>query len=134
MKKFRMLFLTVSAALAISLVAVLAGCSATATSSGSGGSSSSAATSGGSSKSSATESKAKNYITKADYDKIQNGMSYADVKGVIGCDGEQMSEVGTKGDSLYTVVYDWKGKDGISNAVLEFQGDQLQMKSQTGLQ
>ena len=76
---------------------------------------------------------AKSYITKADYDQIQNGMTYDEVKAIIGSDGEQMSEVGTKGDALYTVVYNWKGKDGISNAVLEFQGDKLSAKSQVGL-
>jgi hypothetical protein len=60
-------------------------------------------------------------------------MSYEDVKNIIGCDGEQMSEVGKKGDALYTVIYDWKGQDGISNADFEFQGDKLQSKSQIGL-
>lgn len=61
-------------------------------------------------------------------------MSYAEVKKIIGSDGEVMSEVGTKGDSLYIVVYDWKGKDGISNATFEFQGDKLQSKAQAGLE
>ena len=123
MKKVRLFSLVLSIALVLSLVAVLSAC-------GSG----TATTSSGASKSSSVVSTAKNYITKADYDQIQNGMSYEDVVKIIGSDGEQMSETGTKGDEYYTVVYDWKGKDGASNAVMEFQGDKLQTKSQIGLQ
>ena len=60
-------------------------------------------------------------------------MSYEEVKKIIGCDGELMSEVGTKGEQYYTVVYNWKGKDGISNAVFEFQDNKLIAKSPVGL-
>lgn len=120
MKKIRIVSFVVCAALAVTMSTALIGCSDLTTSSGPSGSTSSAA--------------AKNYITKADFDKIQNGMSYAQVKKIIGCDGDILSETGTKGDSLYTVMYDWKGQDGISNADFEFQGDKLQNKSQAGLQ
>lgn len=72
-------------------------------------------------------------ITKAKFDQIQNGMSYDQVKQIIGSEGELLSEAGTKGDQYYTVVYDWKSSDGISNATFEFQGDKLQVKSQVGL-
>jgi hypothetical protein len=81
----------------------------------------------------AAPSKSDGYITKAKFDKIQNGMSYKDVKTIIGSDGDMMSETGTKGDQYYTVIYDWKAADGIANATFEFQGDKLQTKSQAGL-
>lgn len=84
--------------------------------------------------SSQASSKADSYITKAKFDQIQNGMSYEQVKSIIGSDGELMSEVGTKGDAYYTVMYDWKASDGIANATFEFQDGKLQLKSQVGLQ
>jgi len=73
-------------------------------------------------------------ISKAEYDQIKNGMSYNEVKAIIGSDGESMSEVGEKGTDYYTVVYMWKGEGMIgANANFTFQNDKLQMKAQVGL-
>lgn len=156
MKTHKILSLIVSAALTVALAGTISGCNFAGTSSADSaiGESSSITSSAESVTSSATESSSnatssktgsnkkqsnntasskKNYITKADFDKISNGMTYEEVKKIIGCDGELMSEVGSKGEQYYTVVYNWKGKDGISNAVFEFQDNKLIAKSQVGL-
>lgn len=158
MKRFKMNYLIAGAVITAALVGTLCGCSNSETSStdtSSGASSKISSSVEASSKASSAKSVAsktsstasstsnkkesnntatnKDYITKADFDKITNGMSHEKVKKIIGCDGELMSEVGTKGEKYYTVVYNWKGKDGISNAVLEFQDNKLISKSQVGL-
>ena len=73
-------------------------------------------------------------INMAEFEEIQNGMSYGEVAKIIGSEGEMMSETGAKGDPYYTVIYTWKAKDGISNAVITFQGDKVYNKAQIGLQ
>jgi hypothetical protein len=73
-------------------------------------------------------------IDMGEFEKIQNGMSYGEVAKIIGSEGEMMSETGAKGDPYYTVIYNWKGKDGISNSVITFQGDKVYNKAQIGLQ
>lgn len=144
MKTYKILSLIVSAALTVALAVTLSGCEFAETSSDSSSPEKSSkiissATSSSKADSSSIEKKsdnsaaAKDYITKEDFDKISNSMTYEEVKKIIGCDGELMSEVGSKGQKYYTVVYNWKGKDGISNAVLEFQDNKLISKSQVGL-
>lgn len=136
-KKASLIALIICVAVTVTMGAALSGCTVTPTATSAGSSAvstTSSANKATSSKSAAPSKAAKNYITKEDYDKIQNDMSYADVKNIIGSDGKVLSETGTKGDALYTVMYDWYGKDGISNATFEFQGDKLQIKSQVGLQ
>ncbi|WP_238322927.1 DUF3862 domain-containing protein [Gorillibacterium massiliense] len=83
------------------------------------------------------EKEAKNdpEITKAEFDKIENGMSYEEVSKIIGGPGEILSEVGQKGDDLYTVMYMYEGKGSIgANANFMFQSGKLQMKAQFGLE
>jgi hypothetical protein len=73
-------------------------------------------------------------MSKAEFDQIQNGMTYEQVTAIIGGSGEMMSEVGSKGDQFYTVIYQYEGEgDFGANANLTFQGSKLQMKAQFGL-
>lgn len=76
----------------------------------------------------------KTSITKGDFDKMQNGMTYEQVVQAIGVEGELMSESGQKGDQYYTVMYEWKGSGDLgANANAMFQGNKLQSKAQFGL-
>ncbi|CAH2464436.1 MULTISPECIES: DUF3862 domain-containing protein [Bacillus cereus group] len=73
-------------------------------------------------------------ISKAEFDQIQNGMSYEEVKNIIGSDGEVMSESGQAGDQFHTIMYSWKNEKGLgANARFMFQEGKLQNKSQFGL-
>ncbi|MGE7918949.1 DUF3862 domain-containing protein [Viridibacillus sp. NPDC093762] len=74
--------------------------------------------------------KSKVTITKKEYNKIKNGMSYKRVQKIVGGKGELLSEVGSKGDTYYTYMIVYYGKDGISNANFTFQGGKLEMKAQ----
>ncbi|PGE00020.1 DUF3862 domain-containing protein [Bacillus pseudomycoides] len=73
-------------------------------------------------------------ISKDEFDRIENGMTYDQVKEIIGSDGEVLSESGDKGTEFYTVMYMWKGQ-GTSgaNANFMFQGGKLTNKAQFGL-
>ncbi|MDC2867545.1 DUF3862 domain-containing protein [Bacillus sp. BP-3] len=80
------------------------------------------------------ESKNKPGVSKAEFDKIQNGMSYEEVKNIIGSDGEVLSETGQKGDQFHTIMYKWDGEKGLgANANFTFQEEKLANKSQFGL-
>lgn len=70
----------------------------------------------------------------AEYDSIQEGMSYSAVKSIIGSDGNLLWEFGEKGTTLYTVCYRWEGA-GISGAYTEctFEDGKLSGKIQFGL-
>jgi hypothetical protein len=76
-------------------------------------------------------------ISKAEFDKIQAGMTYEEVVEIIGGEGELNSESGAKGDQYYTAMYTWNGESGFgANANATFQGNpaKLQNKSQFGLE
>ncbi|MGA5663749.1 hypothetical protein ACPCZR_30585 [Bacillus bombysepticus] len=73
-------------------------------------------------------------LTKVKFENIQNGMTYDQVKEIIGSDGEVMSEGGEKGTEYYTVMYMWKGEGSPgANANFMFQGGKLNNKAQFGL-
>ena len=73
-------------------------------------------------------------MSKAEFDKIQNGMTYEAVVKIVGGPGEMTVETGTKGDDYYTVAYSFKGENGLgANAQLMFQGGKLNTKAQFGL-
>ncbi len=73
-------------------------------------------------------------ISKSEFDKIENGMSYNEVKEIIGSEGELLSEAGDKGTEFYTVMYSWKGEGSIgANANAMFQNGKLASKAQFGL-
>ncbi|MEK4718164.1 DUF3862 domain-containing protein [Priestia sp. FSL W8-0524] len=73
-------------------------------------------------------------ITKSEFDKIQNNMSYEEVSKIVGGEGEVASESGEKGTSLHTVMISYTGEGDLgANASLMFQGDKLMNKTQIGL-
>lgn len=74
-------------------------------------------------------------ITIDEFNKIQNGMTYDQVKEIIGGDGDITSETGEAGTSMHTVMYEYPGEGGLgANASLMFQGGKLMNKSQFGLE
>ncbi|MDP1383004.1 DUF3862 domain-containing protein [Priestia megaterium] len=73
-------------------------------------------------------------ITKSEFDKIQNNMSYEEVSKIVGGEGEVASESGEKGTSLHTIMISYTGEGDLgANASLMFQGDKLMNKTQIGL-
>jgi Beta-lactamase inhibitor (BLIP) len=73
-------------------------------------------------------------ITKEEFDKIQNGMTYEEVVKIVGGEGHKISETGKPGAADHTVMYDYQGEGEIgANASLMFQGGKLINKSQFGL-
>jgi hypothetical protein len=74
-------------------------------------------------------------ITESQYDQIKTGMSYNQIKQLIGSDGKNIFESGDKGTASYQISYMWLGENG-GEATISFSGtDQLKvlMKSQSGL-
>ena len=69
-------------------------------------------------------------VTKSEYEKVSEGMSYSQVRAIIGCDGEEMSHSDYSGIS--TIMYSWKNSNG-SNMIVMFQDDRLINKSEFGL-
>ncbi len=77
------------------------------------------------------ETKNEEWISADEYGQIENGMSYEQVKEIVGSEGEEVSTV-TVGD-MTTTIYMWYGKDHISNANVTFQNDAVMAKAQIGL-
>ena len=71
------------------------------------------------------------YITLSEFNQIENGMSYEQVKEIIGSEGTVMSETNV-GDA-HSIIYYWYGKDEISNANFSFTNNELINKTQIGL-
>lgn len=72
-------------------------------------------------------------ITKAEFDQVQNGMTYTDATAIIGGPGELSSELRTPG-APYTMAYTFAGEGNLgANAMLMWQDGKLVMKSQAGL-
>lgn len=69
-------------------------------------------------------------ITSDLYNKIQNGMTYEEVKTILG-EGQLMSY--GKIANIESVMYEYINKDG-SNANFTFSNNSLQMKAQVGLE
>ena len=69
-------------------------------------------------------------VTKADYDRIADGMSYSTVRGIIGAAGEEQGRSDLGG--VTTVMYSWMNANG-SNMNAMFQSDKLVTKAQFGL-
>ena len=73
-------------------------------------------------------------MTKAEFDQIQNGMTYPEVTAIVGGPGEMVVETGTPGDPLYTVAYKFNGEGSLgANSQLMFQGGKMNTKAQFGL-
>ena len=69
-------------------------------------------------------------VTKAEYNQIREGMSYAEVRSIIGAPGEEQSRSDLAGTT--TVMYSWMNSNG-SNMNAMFQSDRLITKAQFGL-
>lgn len=75
-------------------------------------------------------------ITLEKYNQIENGMTYDEVKEIIGSEGTLSVESGEKGTNLYTVIYTYEGVGQAgANASFTFQGENIELKSkaQAGL-
>lgn len=72
-------------------------------------------------------------LTEEKFNQIESGMTYDEVKNIIGSDGSVLSETGEKGTEFYTVIYEWETDGVFSNANFTFQGDKLLNKSQIGV-
>ena len=71
-------------------------------------------------------------MSKEDFEKIQNGMSYEEVVQIIGGEGELTSESTIA--EYTTKLYTWKGEGGFgANANITFQNNKVQAKAQFGL-
>ncbi|MDD4507993.1 MAG: hypothetical protein PHN26_03525 [Eubacteriaceae bacterium] len=77
-------------------------------------------------------------VTNAQYEQVQNGMSYADVVGIFGGDGTLLSESNyndESGNPVTLKIYYWEGQGETgANASITFQGDVVTTKSSFGLQ
>ena len=72
----------------------------------------------------------KSAVTLAEFNKLENGMSYEEVCQIIGKKGSLMSENNIAGCG--TEMYTWKGI-GIANMNATFQNGRLMSKAQLGL-
>ena len=73
-------------------------------------------------------------MTMEEFSQLKDGMSYEDATAIIGGPGEVMSESGTKGEALHTIMYQYKGEGDLgANANVMFQGNKLNTKAQFGL-
>jgi len=74
-------------------------------------------------------------VSKAEYDSIKTGMTYEEVRDIIGSDGVILSESGKKGDPIHKVTYSWNG-EGTSDSTSSFlfENEKLKTKSEVGLQ
>lgn len=72
------------------------------------------------------------YITMDEYNQIDTGLSYEEVKKIVGSDGEVTSQVESNGIKI--VIITWYG-DGMagSNANVTFTNDEVTAKAQIGL-
>lgn len=71
------------------------------------------------------------YATINLFNSIQTGMTYDEVKNLIGCDGTLSTE-SSYGDSNMKIYY-WYAKNGISNMTISFMNNEVSAKSQIGL-
>lgn len=69
-------------------------------------------------------------VTLADYRRIDAGMSYGQVRAIIGADGEELSRSDIA--QYTTIMYSWKNANG-SNMNALFQNNRLVTKAQFGL-
>lgn len=82
--------------------------------------------------SSSTDSE-KSAVTYANFEKIENGMTYAQVVEIFGEDGKVLSEVDMGEEEYKTTIYYWYDDTGIANCNVTFQGGVVIAKAQVGL-
>jgi Domain of Unknown Function with PDB structure (DUF3862) len=71
-------------------------------------------------------------VSLAQYQSLATGMSYTRVKGILGCEGSELSRVDMAG--FTTVMYMWEGNSFAANMNVTFQNDALVSRAQFGLQ
>lgn len=81
----------------------------------------------------ATVADTEGLIDYATFEKISNGMTYNQVKKMIGSDGELMSSVGEGEYNTFIMSWDGVGSIG-ANAAITFQNNKVISKAQFGLQ
>ena len=70
-------------------------------------------------------------ITLEEYNKIETGMSYSEVKEIVGGDCNKTAEQELAG--IKQAIYTCSGKEAGANALLTFQNDKLFTKTQINL-
>lgn len=89
-----------------------------------------------SSSSSSPENKSSNKaaMSKDEFAKIKNGMTYGQVVKIVGSKGSVESETGESGSPEHTVIYTWDGDKGWgANANVTFQNEKVVNKAQFGV-
>lgn len=79
-----------------------------------------------------SSSSRQDYITLDEFNRIENGMSYQQVRDIIGSEGTVMSE--SEVMDTHMIIYYWYGKNGVANANFTFSNDELINKTQIGLE
>lgn len=73
-------------------------------------------------------------VNMAEFEQIKSGMTYEEVKNIIGGPGQVLSESGNPGEQFHTVMYQYEGEGSLgANANFMFQGGKLVNKAQFGL-
>lgn len=74
-------------------------------------------------------------VTRAQFDELKNGMTYGEVRTILGRDCPVAAETGEPGSTAHTLMYkcDGKGRPG-ANMNFMIQGERLTMKAQAGLE
>jgi hypothetical protein len=70
-------------------------------------------------------------VSRAQYRRLANGMSYFQVRAILGCEGSELSRSDVAGYT--TVMYMWEGTSFGANMNAMFQNDELVSKAQFGL-
>lgn len=72
------------------------------------------------------------YITMDEFNQIKTGMSYDEVKNIVGSSGEVSSEVESNGIKIVMITWYGNGTAG-SNANVTFTNNEVTAKAQVGL-
>lgn len=73
-------------------------------------------------------------ITLEQFNQIEDGMTYEDVKKILATSGELQSESGDKDSESSVLIYTFTGKAEDSKAVVMLRGDKVISKSHIGLE
>lgn len=71
-------------------------------------------------------------VTKAQFDQVQNGMSYAQVTGVFAGPGVVKAEAGSPGTPGYQISYAWDGEEAGWYIFCTFVDDKMSSKTSSG--
>ncbi|SHI24814.1 hypothetical protein SAMN02745823_03870 [Sporobacter termitidis DSM 10068] len=73
-------------------------------------------------------------VTLDNFGEVKTGMSYSDVRAILGVDGELMSQVDIGDPEYETEIYTWDGRGMLgANCNVTFQGGKVVAKAQIGL-